>query len=211
MSGNGVFAEPVDRELARRDQHASDSRRAIVAAARHAFARDGYASTALEAIVGPARLTKGALYHHFKNKAAVLEAVYIEMEEELAARVTAAVIVAGGGAWDRMTAAIDAFFAASAEPEYVRIVLRDAPLVLGPVHGREIDHAIGLGLVVQLLTDLWNEGALRSLPILLAAASEVAVAMAYADDPALARREGTEVLLALLDGLRASPTAGATG
>jgi AcrR family transcriptional regulator len=197
------------REPARRDQHAEDSRRAILAAARQAFARHGYADTALEAIVGPARLTKGALYHHFKNKAAVLEAVYIEMEEELAARVTAAVTGAGGSAWDRMTTAVDAFFAASGEPEYVRIVLRDAPLVLGPIHGREIDHAIGLGLVVQLITDLSAEGALRPLPIvttarvLLAAASEVAISMAYADDPELARKEGTEVVLALLDGLRA--------
>ncbi|HEU4728067.1 MAG TPA: helix-turn-helix domain-containing protein [Kofleriaceae bacterium] len=209
MSGNGVLAVRRDREPARRDQHAEDTRRAILAAARQAFARDGYAGTALEAIVGPARLTKGALYHHFKNKAAVLEAVYIEMEEELAARVTAAVRSASGGAWDRLIAAVDAFFAASAEPEYARIVLRDAPLVLGPVQGREIDHAIGLGLVVQLVTALSSEGLLRPLPvvatarILLAAASEVAIAMAYADDPALVRREGTEVLLAMLDGLRA--------
>jgi AcrR family transcriptional regulator len=200
------------RELARRDQHAEDSRRAILAAARHAFARDGYADTALDAIVGPARLTKGALYHHFKNKAAVLEAVYVEMEEELATRVTAAVMACGGGAWDRMIAAVDAFFAASAEPAYVRIVLRDAPQVLGPLHGREIDHAIGLGLVVQLITALYDEGALRPLPIvatarvLLAAASEVAISMAYADDPELARKEGTEVVLALLDGLRAPAT-----
>ena len=53
-----------------RDVHAEDTRRSILSAARRAFARDGYANTALEAIVGPARLTKGALYHHFKNKAA---------------------------------------------------------------------------------------------------------------------------------------------
>jgi AcrR family transcriptional regulator len=209
--GRGCVAARVSavREPARRDQHAEDSRRAIMAAARQAFARDGYAHTALEAIVGPARLTKGALYHHFKNKAAVLEAVYIEMEEELAAQVTAAVAACSGGAWDRMLAAVNAFFAASAEPAYVRIVLRDAPQVLGPIHGREIDHAIGLGLVVQLVTALGDEGALRPLPVvatarvLLAAASEVAIGMAYADDPELARREGTEVVLALLDGLRA--------
>jgi len=203
------WSDAPGRAGARRDQAADDTRRAILAAARRAFARQGYDETSLEAIVVPAKLTKGALYHHFKSKAAVLEAVYIEMEEELAARVTAAVTSSGGSAWDRMTTAVDAFFAASAEPAYVRIVLRDAPLVLGPIHGREIDHAIGLGLVIQLITDLAAEGALRPLPIvttarvLLAAASEVAIAMAYADDPELARKEGTEVVLALLDGLRA--------
>jgi AcrR family transcriptional regulator len=205
MSSNG-------RELARRDQHAEDTRRAILAAARHAFARDGYAATSLDAIVGPARLTKGALYHHFKNKAALLEAVYIEMEQELARAVGTAVMQCAGTAWDRMAAAVDAFFAASSEPAYVRIVLRDAPHVLGPAHGREIDQAIGLGLVIELLDELARAGGLRPFPvvtaarILLAAASEVAVTMAYADDPELARKEGTEVLLALLAGLRAPPS-----
>ncbi|HET9621917.1 MAG TPA: helix-turn-helix domain-containing protein [Kofleriaceae bacterium] len=202
MSSNG-------RDLARRDLHVEDTRRAILAAARQAFARDGYASTALEAIVAPAGLTKGALYHHFKNKAAVLEAVYIEMEQELARAVGVAVMAAEGGAWARMSAALGAFFDASSEPAYVQIVLLDAPHVLGSVHSREIDQTIGLGLIIELMNDLAREGVLRPVPIvatariLLAAASEVVVAMAHADDPARARREGTEALLALLDGLRA--------
>jgi AcrR family transcriptional regulator len=193
----------------RRDQHADDSRRAILAAARHAFARDGYARTSLDEIVAPARLTKGALYHHFKNKAALLEAVYVEMEEELATSVKAAVMACAGSAWDRMVAAVDAFFTASAEPAYVRIVLCDAPQVLGTRHGREIDQAIGLGLVVELLSALQRDGAMRPVPvlatarILLAAASEVAMAMAHADDPAIARRDGSAAFFALLDGLRA--------
>jgi AcrR family transcriptional regulator len=195
----------------RREQHADDTRRAILVAARQEFARQGYAATSLDAIVGPARLTKGALYHHFKNKAALLEAVYIEMEEELAARVRAAVRGCDGGAWDRMAVAVDAFFTASAEPAYARIVLRDAPLVLGSRHGREIDQAIGLGLLIELVVDLLASGELRPLPVvatarvLLAAASEVVVTMAHAGDPETARNEGVAVVFALLDGLRAAP------
>jgi AcrR family transcriptional regulator len=193
-----------------RAQHADDTRRAILGAARHAFAQRGFADTPLDAIVQAAGLTKGALYHHFDSKAAVLEAVYVEMEQELAAEVQAAVLQRPGGPWDRMLAAVDAFFTASAEPAYTRIVLRDAPHVLGARHGRELDHAIGLGMVAELVSDLLR-GSARRLPIIatarivLAAASEVAVAMAYADDPALVRREGTAVLVALLDGLRAPP------
>lgn len=192
----------------RRERHADNSRRALIAAARHAFARDGYADTSLDAIVARARLTKGALYHHFDSKAAVLEAVYVEMEDELAAFVKAAVQECRGGAWERMVTAIDAFFTASAEPAYARIVLRESPPVLGTRHGREIDQAIGLGLVIALVTELTDEGFLQPLPVvaisrlLLAAASEVAMSMADADDPDLARREGTQVLLAMLEGLR---------
>jgi AcrR family transcriptional regulator len=199
--------------VARRVEHVADTRRAILAAARQAFAKKGYASTSLEDIVAPARLTKGALYHHFASKAAVLEALYVEMEEELAARVSAAVVAAGDNAWDRLVAALDAFFAGSADPEYARIVLRDAPPVLGGRNGREIDQAIGLGLVCDLVEGLQRARLMPPLSVtavarvLLAATGELAVAMAFADDPTAARREGTEVVLALLAGLRATARA----
>jgi AcrR family transcriptional regulator len=200
--------------MARRDENAENSRRALLDAARRVFAKKGYADASLEDIVGPARLTKGALYHHFKNKAALLEAVYVEMSEHVAAAVTEAVTAIEGDAWDRLLAALDAFFDASAEPEYVRIVLRDAPVVLGLRHGRDLDLAIGQDLVRALLADLLAEGMLPpSLPldaaarVLLAAVSEVAIDMAYADDPRRARQEGAAVIVALLEGLRARATA----
>jgi AcrR family transcriptional regulator len=196
-----------------RERHVEDTRRAILAAARQAFARDGYAATSLDAIVARARLTKGALYHHFASKAAVLEAVYVAMEEDLAVQIRAAVLAVDGTAWDRMVAAVDAFFTASAEPAYARIVLRDAPLVLGPERGREIDQAIGVGLVAELVGALCSEGEFRPLPvlttarILLAAASEAVIAIASADDADTARAEGTAVVLALLEGLRTARAA----
>jgi AcrR family transcriptional regulator len=195
---------------ARRVELAADTRRAILAAARQAFARKGYASTSLEDIVAPARLTKGALYHHFESKAAVLEALYVELGEELAARVARAVEAASDDAWQRLVAALEAFFAGSAEPDYARIVLRDAPPVLGGRHGREIDQAIGLALVCELVEGLQRASLMPPLPVLavsrvlLAATGELAVAMAFSDDPDAARREGTEVVLAILTGLRAT-------
>ena len=201
-------------KLARREQHADDTRRAILAAARQAFAREGYGATSLDAIVARARVTKGALYHYFPSKAAVLEAVYVEMEQELARAVEAAAAAATGGAWGQLVASIDAFFTASAEPAYVRIVLCDAPLVLGRVLGRELDQEIGLGLVGALLAALEAERGLVPVPramtarILLAAVSEIAIAMAQAADPAAVRAEGTAALFALLDGLRPRTSGG---
>jgi AcrR family transcriptional regulator len=210
----------VSSSAARRVELAADTRRAILAAARQAFARKGYAATSLEDIVAPARLTKGALYHHFESKAAVLEALYVEMGEELAARVARAVEAANDDAWQRLVAALEAFFAGSAEPDYARIVLRDAPPVLGGPHGREIDQAIGLALVCELVEGLQRASLMPPLSVpavsrvLLAATGELAIAMAFSDDPDAARREGTEVVLAILAGLRATaaqpaPAAGA--
>jgi AcrR family transcriptional regulator len=203
MDGNG------SRAARRREAHAEDSRRAILDAARRVFALKGYADASLDDIVGPAGLTKGALYHHFKNKAALLEAVYVEMEEEVVERVQQRMLeVSGDDAHAQTVAALHAFFAFSAEPDYVRIVLRDAPGVLGHKHGRDLDEAIGLGVVRALVERSQSQGLLPALPVgatarmLLAAASEVAVTMAYAEDPEVAREEGTAVVLAVLEGLR---------
>jgi AcrR family transcriptional regulator len=199
MSGDG-------KQSARRDQHAEDTRRAILEAAREAFAKQGYANTSLEDIVAPARLTKGALYHHFPSKAAVLEALYVEMEEQLAAHVAARMASASDTPDARIEAALDAFLDASSEPAYVRIVLRDAPNVLGQARGRALDHAIGLDLVFALVSSLREDGMLPDLPLqatarmLLSAASEVVVSMAYSDDPGRVRREGRAVVLAIFEG-----------
>ncbi len=206
MVRNRSLAVPA---LKRRAQHVEDTRRAILAAARRAFARKGYVDTSLEDIVGPARLTKGALYHHFDSKAAVFEALYIEMSNALLAQVSQAVGGAGDDPWAQMLAALEAFFDASAEPDYVRIVLRDAPHVLGPIHGREIDQSIGLTFVQQLVQGLCEAGLLPDLPVaatarmLLAVTGEMAIAMASADDTELARKEGTQVVLTMLEALRA--------
>ena len=75
MVGNRSSRAP---RAARRVEHVEDTRRAILAAARRAFAKKGYADTSLEDIVSPARLTKGALYHHFPSK---LELGYAVLDE----------------------------------------------------------------------------------------------------------------------------------
>jgi AcrR family transcriptional regulator len=194
---------------ARRADHVEDTRRAILAAARRAFAKKGYGETSLEDIVGPARLTKGALYHHFTSKAAVFEALYVEMSNQLLVQVSAALAGAGDDPWRQIIAALHAFFEASAEPDYVRIVLHDAPHVLGPIHGRELDQSIGLTFVTQMVQRLCDAGLLPAMPVaatarmLLAVTGELAIAMAYATDQEVARREGTQVVLTLLEALRA--------
>ena len=191
----------------RRAEHAVETRDALVATARKIFAAKGYALSSLEEIVAAARLTKGALYHHFASKAALMEAVYRQMEQELQASVQLAAASASGDAGQRAVAALDAFLEASAAPEYVQIVLRDAPSVLGMREIRAIDQELGLGLVEALLRELMRgrRGRLAltaTARVFFAAINEVAVSMAFADDPVRARTEGRAAVLAMLEGLR---------
>ena len=83
-------------------------------------------------------MTRGALYHHFKNKQALFEAVFMELQAEIGERI-------GDGAdqhsdpWARLLASCTAFLAACIEPTVRRIVIQEAPAVLGPAAWRLAD------------------------------------------------------------------------
>lgn len=75
----------------RRAAHAADTRRALITAARRLFSRRGYAGTSLDEVCERARVTKGALYHHFQNKEDLFIAVLEEVEADFVRAGTAAV------------------------------------------------------------------------------------------------------------------------
>src|SRR4051794_18679182 len=64
----------------RRAQYSASTRQALVGAAEDLFTEHGYAATSLDAIVAAARVTKGALYHHYSGKQALFEAVFEKVE-----------------------------------------------------------------------------------------------------------------------------------
>ena len=131
-----------DRPSLRTDQVAQ-TRAALVAAARHLFGRDGFAATSVDEIAREARLTTGALYHHFPNKTALFEAVF----EAVHADLLEASLQAAVGAADEvelLTRGFDAFFDAVLEPDVQRIIILDAPAVLGLARFTELDEQLRL-------------------------------------------------------------------
>ena len=76
------------RAQARRAEHAADTRGALIAAARRLFARDGFDGTGTEQIVAEARVTRGALYHHFRDKADLFRAVMAQAAGDVAQRLS---------------------------------------------------------------------------------------------------------------------------
>ena len=79
-----------DAEPRRTQAERSEATRdALIAAARRLFAERGYDGVGTEEIVRAAGVTRGALYHHFGGKRELFEAVYEQIEAELAERIAA--------------------------------------------------------------------------------------------------------------------------
>jgi AcrR family transcriptional regulator len=182
------------------------TREALISAARQLFTERGYEDVGTEEIVRAAGVTRGALYHHFGDKASLLEAVYGRIEAESTERV--ARVVLGSelhSPLDAMKAGIEAFLEECAKPELRQIALHDAPAVLGWERWREIGAANGLGLIEASLGAAIEAGEIRPLPVkptahlLMGALDEAAMVLARDERPE-ARAEVTEVLVTLLEG-----------
>ena len=121
-------------EATRRTQaeRAAGTREALTVAARQLFAAHGFADVALETIVRAAGVTRGALYHHFADKTELFAAVFEQVEGELAARMGEAIVASKQtDPVTIMRLGVDFWLDASSDPEVQRIVLVDAPAVLG--------------------------------------------------------------------------------
>ena len=113
-----------------RAEHVEATRRAVLDAARTLFGSRGYAQTSVDEIASAARVTKGAVYHHFASKEALFRAVYVEVEVDAQARAGAA-MRPEAPAVDQIVAVIQGYLDAALDEEIKRITLIDGPALLG--------------------------------------------------------------------------------
>jgi AcrR family transcriptional regulator len=191
------------------------TRGALLRVAQELFTDKGYAATATEDIVQRAGVTRGALYHHFRDKEELFQAVFEEAERGLVETVRTAADAAQTDPWQGFVVGCQAFLDACLEPGVQRIVLLDAPSVLGWETWRRIDAEYGLGLVRHSLQAAIDAGYLDPLPVeplahvILGALNEAALLIARAEDVPSARTEMGAVVERLLQGLKTGKSLGA--
>lgn len=189
-------------------EHSEETRQALLAAARQLFAEKGYAKTSTKEIVQRARVTRGALYHHFRDKRELFETIFEDVEREFAQKIAAA-SMAESEVWEQLRAGVQAFFDSCLEPSIQRIVLLDAPSVLGWQKWREIDAKYGFGLLHNALKSAMDAGAIEEQPVaplahmLLGALNEGAMLLAQAEDRNATRAQVGATMERMLGGLRA--------
>ena len=189
-----------------RSQHAEATRRAVLAAARSLFGKKGYVQTSVDEIADAARVTKGAVYHHFAGKEALFRAVLAEVEVEADARAAGAGDPEGPPI-DQIVARVNAYLDAALDEEMRRIALIDAPAVLGLEPEGSVDQHPGhvdlrsfiaastaRGQIIDIDPDLLTH-LIRGLVWLSG------LQIAHASDPDVTRSALGEALDAMLRGL----------
>ncbi len=189
----------------RRELHTADTRQGLVDEARVLFARRGYHAASLNEVCAGAGVTKGALYHHFKNKEDLFLAVLDDVEKDLIRAGTTAPEPAGD-LWDRLRAGCQAFLDVCARPNTGRVLVQ-ARTAVSWERARQVEGRY-LGLLRDALGGAAAEGIIETTgPAILAQLlfglfAEAATMIAGAADPAAARRDVGRELDAILAGLR---------
>jgi AcrR family transcriptional regulator len=192
--------------LSLRAEQVQQTRAALVAAGRRLFGRDGYAATSVEDVAREARVTTGALYHHFPNKTALFETVF----EGVHAEMLKASGRAAAGASDEIEAlslGFDAFLDAVLDPDVQQILVTDAPAVLGLTRFTELDERYAFAEIVAALQAATAAGKLSVedpetiARMLLGALVRGAMLIAGSAEPARTRNAVARAIGAMLAGL----------
>ncbi len=128
------------------------------------FADVGYTATSIDEICARAGTTKGALFHHFKNKQALFEEAWTRLQMNLDEDAREEAIAARS-----LTDPYAAFLAGCrtylnyvARPDYQQIVLVDGPAILGTAGWYERDNDLGAENVAAGLRYLSKKGIIAS-------------------------------------------------
>ncbi|MFB7369715.1 TetR/AcrR family transcriptional regulator [Streptomyces sp. NPDC056222] len=195
-----------ERAAGSRAERRAATRRALLAEGRRRFAEDGYHGVVLAEVAQAVGVTKGAAYHHFESKAGLFRAVVAEVQHELGERVAAA---AEGHTdpWEQLRAGCRAFLSAGSDPAVRRIVLVDAPNVLGWEEWRALDEESSARHLAEALAALIDAGIVAEQPVeplarlLSGAMNEAALWLARGGTPA-SLDQTMNALDTLLSGLR---------
>ena len=201
-----VMSEQEAAAPGRRAAQGRATRDQLIEVATRLFTEHGYEDTSIEAVLSAAGVSRGALYHHFAGKEALFEAVVQAVSDRVVADLTP-LILASKDPVDALQTAAQAWVGLAGDPVIQRVVLVDAPSVLGWDRWRAMDEGRTLGAMRELLRAVSDSGQLPPhlvepfAHMLLAALDEIALVIARADDTETALAEGRTAVGELLNRL----------
>jgi AcrR family transcriptional regulator len=187
-----------------RAEQVAQTRAALVAAGRRLFGENGFRGTSVEDLAREARVTTGALYHHFPTKTAIFEAVFVQAHMELMAASLEAAKDAGDGL-EELALGFDAFLDGVLQPDVQRVLVLDGPAVLGLARYTELDEKYAHAVIVHSLQEAAKAGTIEiedpetATRLLLGALTRGAMLIANAPDPVTTRHAVAKSMRVLLN------------
>src|SRR5215470_14917921 len=187
-----------------RAEQVAQTRGALIAAGRRLFGENGFRATSVEDLAREARVTTGALYHHFPTKTALFEAVFVQAHTDLMTTSTKAAQGASDGI-DELARGFEAFLDGVLKPDMQRILVLDGPAVLGLARYTELDEQYAHAVIVHSLGEAARAGTIEiddpetATRLLLGALTRGAMLIANSANPVKTRHAVANSMRALLN------------
>ncbi|MEB3030247.1 TetR/AcrR family transcriptional regulator [[Mycobacterium] nativiensis] len=194
--------------------HAELTRTAVLDAARTLFVAKGFDATSVDEIAQASHSSKGAVYHHFRDKQEIFAEVFRSSQTEIMQALLPSALESmpeDASPWDQALLAISAVLRCYVQDHEARVLLRESASALGWDRKQTLDEELALPLLRAVLTELIEAGEVVPVPVgvtaelLYALLSKTGPIIAAAEDPAQAVSEIEPVLFALLNGLHREP------
>ena len=198
--------QAIETVRSRREEYADATHEALLDSAAACFFEDGFTGTSLDHVAQRARVTKGAIYHHFSSKRELFRAVLERQQAKSALTITQAGDQALT-AWSGIVAALDAFLESLSCPIYQRLCWVEGPAALGFEDWWACGEHYEIEVIRSQLDRLAEAGALEVKDldmlahVLFGAVTAGVLGMARADDPAAERERFRTVILELIAGM----------
>jgi AcrR family transcriptional regulator len=190
----------------RREEYAEATHEALLDSASGSFFEYGFTGTSLDLVAQRARVTKGAIYHHFSSKRDLFLAV-LERQQAASARSVAEAGAQAITAWEGIVAAFDAFLETISDPVYQRLCWVEGPAGLGFEAWWAFGERYEIGVIRSQLHRAAASGILEVkdvdmlAQVLFGAVTAGVLGMVRADDPMLERERFRSVMLEMIAGL----------
>jgi AcrR family transcriptional regulator len=193
------------------------TRAALVRSATRLLAERGYDGTLIDDVARRARVTKGALYHQFRDKRDLFEAVLERLVTDLVhnakerSKQEMRRLGVSSKAPPRYVVGLDILLDGLCDPAVRRVVLTDGPVVLGRERWQALWGERMLELVRGVFRDSFRRGDIKPelveplAHLLFGALQETALAIGHADDPERARADFGAAARWMLENLLRGP------
>ncbi|HVB91105.1 MAG TPA: TetR/AcrR family transcriptional regulator [Acidimicrobiales bacterium] len=198
--------QAIETTRTRREEYAEATYEALLDSAAACFFESGFTGTSLDHVAQRARVTKGAIYHHFSSKRELFRAV-LERQQVISARIVTEAGEQAPTAWGGMVAAFDAFLETISRPLYQRLCWVEGPAALGFEDWWDCGERYEIEVIRRLLDRLVEAGDLgvqdldMLADVLFGAVTAGILGMARAEDPARERERFRAVMLEVMAGL----------